>query len=473
MMEVLGCKRADFPFTYLGIKVGAKMTRIFNWEPVVDVIKGRLASWKAKHLSIGGRLILIKSVLESLPVYYFSLYKAPKAVIDSIEMCMRRFLWAGSYVEKKISWVAWDIVTLPKQQGGLGISKLQEVNDALLLKWTWRFKTEDSCLWKKGSSRPWAMLPCNATSSGCWKYIVKVGDIKVANGMPLNSFFVGNLGDGQSIYFWGDVWLRDAPLCIIYPNLFRLEKDKWIKVADRMHCVDGFKTMAWDWKSTPSSHEEVSELFQLLNDVHNLEWQGGVDNWKWKDTKDGLFKVSSAKRLMSNDTSGNCRLMVKWKGWTPLKCKILVWRALLNRIPTVVELIKRGVNILDTACSLCHSDLETALHLFTGCIFSHEVWFRIELWCRLNHTFIFDVTDLIRVPESTSMSKDNKHILRGIVYTFMWVLWIERNDRIFNDKKRSPIQIVENIKYTAYFWLRNRTRWKDIEWKTWCICPLG
>ncbi|XP_035842190.1 uncharacterized mitochondrial protein AtMg01250-like [Helianthus annuus] len=43
MMEVLGCKRADFPFTYLGIKVGAKMTRIFNWEPVVDVIKGRLA----------------------------------------------------------------------------------------------------------------------------------------------------------------------------------------------------------------------------------------------------------------------------------------------------------------------------------------------------------------------------------------------------------------------------------------------
>ncbi|KAJ0587191.1 putative reverse transcriptase zinc-binding domain-containing protein [Helianthus annuus] len=324
-----------------------------------------------------------------------------------------------------------------------------------------------------GSSRPWAMLPCNATSSGCWKYIVNVGDIKVANGMPLNSFFVGNLGDGRSIYFWGDVWLRDAPLRIIYHNLFRLEKDKWIKVADRMHCVDGFKTMTWDWKSTPSSHEEVSELFQLLNDVHNLEWQGGVDNWKWKDTKDGLFKVSLAKRLMSNDTSGTCRSMVKWKGWTPLKCKILVWRALLNQIPTIVELIKRGVNILDTACSLCHSDLETALHLFTGRIFSHEVWFRIEQWCRLNHTFIFDVTDLIRLPESTSMSKDNKHILRGIVYTFMWVLWIERNDRIFNDKKRSPIQIVENIKSTAYFWLYNRTRWKDIDWKTWCICPLG
>ncbi|XP_022001679.1 uncharacterized protein LOC110899108 [Helianthus annuus] len=231
--------------------------------------------------------------------------------------------------------------------------------------------------------------------------------------------------------------------------------------------------MTWDWKSTPSSLEEVSELFQLLNDVHNLEWQGEVDNWKWKDTKDGLFKVSSAKRLMSNDTSGTCRSMVKWKGWTPLKCKILVWRALLNRVPTVVELIKRGVNILDTACSLCHSDLETALHLFTGCIFSHEVWFRIERWCRLNHTFIFDVTDLIRVLESTSMSKDNKHILRGIVYTFMWVLWIERNDRIFNDKKRSPIQIVENIKSTTYFWLRNRTRWKDTDWKTWCICPLG
>ncbi|KAJ0576604.1 hypothetical protein HanIR_Chr05g0226281 [Helianthus annuus] len=231
-MEFLGCKRGGIPFVYLGIQVGAKMTRISNWDPVIEVIRARLVSWKAKTLSMGGQLVLIKSVLESLPVYYLSLYKAPKAVIDTIETIMRRFLWAGSSEEKKIPWVAWDIVTTPKKKGGLGVAKLQEVNDALLLKWTWRFKKEGSSLWNKiilgchGSSRPWAMLPCSASASGCWKQIVKVGEKTISNGSALNSFFVGSLGDGSSINFWGDIWLREEPIRVIYPNLFRLEKKR-------------------------------------------------------------------------------------------------------------------------------------------------------------------------------------------------------------------------------------------------------
>ena len=78
---------------------------------VLDVIKNRLAGWKAKHLSMGGRMILIKSVLENLPIYYLSLYKAPKAVLEKMEATMRRVLWAGCSVEKKINWVAWNIIT--------------------------------------------------------------------------------------------------------------------------------------------------------------------------------------------------------------------------------------------------------------------------------------------------------------------------------------------------------------------------
>ncbi|XP_035840262.1 uncharacterized protein LOC118487486 [Helianthus annuus] len=172
MMEVLGCRRGAFPFVYLGIKVGAKMSRINNWNTVIDVVKARLVSWKAKNLSIGGRLILIKSVLENLPIYYFSLYKSPVAVIDSIEAIMRRFLWAGSNEEKKIPWVAWDVITRPKDEGGLGVNKIQDINDALLLKWAWRFKKESNCLWKRvvmgchGSSRLWSMLPCSLSASG-------------------------------------------------------------------------------------------------------------------------------------------------------------------------------------------------------------------------------------------------------------------------------------------------------------------
>ncbi|XP_021994537.1 uncharacterized protein LOC110891145 [Helianthus annuus] len=44
MMEFLGCKRGGIPFVYLGIQVGAKMTRISNWDPVIEVIRARLVS---------------------------------------------------------------------------------------------------------------------------------------------------------------------------------------------------------------------------------------------------------------------------------------------------------------------------------------------------------------------------------------------------------------------------------------------
>ncbi|KAJ0491418.1 putative reverse transcriptase zinc-binding domain-containing protein [Helianthus annuus] len=478
MMEVLGCRRGAFPFVYLGIKVGANMSRVSNWNPVIEVIKNRLVSWKAKTLSMGGRLILIKSVLENLPIYYFSLYKAPKAVIDSIEAIMRRFLWAGPSDDRKINWVAWDVITTPKKEGGLGVNKLQHVNEALLLKWAWRFKKEGSILWKKvvmgchGSSRAWSMLPCTSSASGCWKQIVKLGEKKLWNGNTHNSYFIGVLGDGSTINFWADSWLRDEPLRLTYPHLFRLETQKWATVASRLQVVNGIKTISWQWRSAPASFEEVTELFQLLSDIDEFSWNGGTDKWLWKGDAQGVFSVSKAKQLICKNPQSNQQTQMKWKGWVPLKCKLMVWRALLNRLPSRVELIRRGVVLPNDSCIFCNSDQETTLHMFTGCLFAAEVWSRIEFWCKLSPIFAFDVVDLLKTVNIQAKTKQSKYILRGIIFTTMWTLWIERNERIFKGKRRRAIEVVESIKVTSYFWIRNRSRLKGLDWLVWCKYPL-
>ncbi|PNX61786.1 cysteine-rich receptor-like protein kinase, partial [Trifolium pratense] len=44
---------------------------------VLTRIKNRLSGWKSRFLSFGGRLVLLKSVLTSLPVYALSFFKAP------------------------------------------------------------------------------------------------------------------------------------------------------------------------------------------------------------------------------------------------------------------------------------------------------------------------------------------------------------------------------------------------------------
>ncbi|XP_021986543.1 uncharacterized protein LOC110882980 [Helianthus annuus] len=142
MARRIGCKEGAMPFKYLGLIVGANMNGVCNWRPVHDIFDARLASWKASLLSIGGRLTLIKSLLESIPNYYFYLYKAPVQVIKGLESKIKKFLWGNTGSHKRLHWVTWDRVTLRKEAGGIGRSRLKDINVALLSKWGWRFKTE-------------------------------------------------------------------------------------------------------------------------------------------------------------------------------------------------------------------------------------------------------------------------------------------------------------------------------------------
>ncbi|GJV46735.1 putative RNA-directed DNA polymerase, eukaryota, reverse transcriptase zinc-binding domain protein, partial [Tanacetum coccineum] len=99
-----GCSAGTLPLTYLGLPIGSNMSLIVNWKPLVDKFRLKLSSWKANLLSYGGRLTLIKVVLGSLGIYFFSLFKAPVAVLKALESARASFFWGGSTDSKKLSW---------------------------------------------------------------------------------------------------------------------------------------------------------------------------------------------------------------------------------------------------------------------------------------------------------------------------------------------------------------------------------
>nr|GEY71858.1 RNA-directed DNA polymerase, eukaryota [Tanacetum cinerariifolium] len=98
-------------------------------------------------LSIGGRLTLLKSVLGASPLYNMSIYKVPKGVLKEMEAIRCNFFNGSDPAERKITWVSWDKVLASKKNGGLGVSSFHELNRALLLKWVWRFLSQDGSLW--------------------------------------------------------------------------------------------------------------------------------------------------------------------------------------------------------------------------------------------------------------------------------------------------------------------------------------
>ena len=73
-----------------------------------------------------------------------SIFKVPKEVLKKMEAIRSHFFNGGDFQERKSSWARWDYVLASKQKGGLGVNSFFALNRALMFKWIWRFKTQDS-----------------------------------------------------------------------------------------------------------------------------------------------------------------------------------------------------------------------------------------------------------------------------------------------------------------------------------------
>jgi hypothetical protein len=60
----------------------------------------RLSSWKGKLSSIGGRQVLINSVLSNMVLYMLSFFLLPKGVLNILDFFRSRFFWQGDSDKK-------------------------------------------------------------------------------------------------------------------------------------------------------------------------------------------------------------------------------------------------------------------------------------------------------------------------------------------------------------------------------------
>ncbi|GJV31359.1 hypothetical protein Tco_1391759 [Tanacetum coccineum] len=117
MARIMSCSYGCMPFVYLGLPIGKSMRNASAWHHIVDQFYSWLSHWKAKVLSSGGRLTLIKSVISSLPLYYMSLFKALLSVLKLLESLRCCFLWENFDSAHHITWVSWSKSLAAKQRG--------------------------------------------------------------------------------------------------------------------------------------------------------------------------------------------------------------------------------------------------------------------------------------------------------------------------------------------------------------------
>jgi hypothetical protein len=134
LSRIMGVNHVLGTRNYLGLPsmIGRKKKQIFSY--LKDRVWKHINSWRGRSLSRAGKEIMIKSVLQAIPSYVMSIYLLPKSTIKDIERMMNSFWWGGSANNKGIKWLAWDRMTQPKRQGGLGFRDLHNFNLAMIAK---------------------------------------------------------------------------------------------------------------------------------------------------------------------------------------------------------------------------------------------------------------------------------------------------------------------------------------------------
>jgi hypothetical protein len=203
------------PFISLGLPVGANPRRLSTWNLVLDVIQKRLASWKNKYVSLGGRVVLLNSVLAVIPIFYLSLFRMPVGVWKNLVRLQRRFLWGGAAGNSKINWVRWQDVCRSKREGGLGVKDLRIMNISLLTKWKWRLLTEGESIWKNvlkekysGGERGVGWVSRSLASNIASSWWNDLLSIRVVDGVDrLGGIFFKRIGNGGDTSFWHEKWV--------------------------------------------------------------------------------------------------------------------------------------------------------------------------------------------------------------------------------------------------------------------------
>ncbi|GAU32897.1 hypothetical protein TSUD_393180 [Trifolium subterraneum] len=281
----LSCRSEAIPFKFLGIPVGANP--------------------------------------RSLPLYFFSFFKAPKCILKLLVRIQRNFLWGEGVEDKRLCWVKWDQICLPKEQDmdicvpnyWATMMHGYSVLDRVSVLGTYRVPV-----------RVWYSL------EALW-FMTKVRAC---------------VGNGVNIGFWNFKWLGNNTFRDLYPNLYAKEERPNVSIAERLGSGGEVALRSWQWTEHLTDNEE-QQMMDLSELLVGISLQADTDDsWRWIPESTCLFSVKSCyNALLQNnqleELDSNVLNAIKhlWRNDVPSKILVFGWRLLLERLPTRLALTQR------------------------------------------------------------------------------------------------------------------------------------
>ncbi|GLT32030.1 hypothetical protein SLA2020_067240 [Shorea laevis] len=400
-----------------------------------------------------------------------SMYLIPKGTLLSLDKIRRRFLWGGAEGDKKINWVKWDKVCRDKGKGGLGVKDLRKFNWALLGKWWGRLVSKEEGLWKKvicekygregEPSYNWLRESFGGGSTW-WNDICRLNTIEYKYEGWLAEGFKIRVGEGVSIKFWWDDWCGGDKLANRFPRLYLLSAGKDHNISQMGEWLDGTWNWHFQWRRGLHCWEEqeVLELKKMIQDTTII--RGKDDIWEWSYSKDGVYSTKTAYQALTREQGVEQQEMALHKVWNtfvPNKIAAFSWQVLQDKIPTKMNLIKRGIThgIEDCKCDFCGNQMEEASHLFIHCEVAHNLWNACYRWWGINSALDKDCLKVFHQHSSLINMTEKKEGWSCIWFAVIWTIWLARNERIFRGKEVDNNRLLELVQLRSFNWIKCRS----------------
>ncbi|GKA71903.1 homeodomain-like protein, partial [Tanacetum coccineum] len=358
---------------------------------LVDQAKNRIGDWKNKSLSFAGRLQLCNSVLSSMQVYWASVLLIPKGIVYDIHQLIRGFLWCNGEYKRGKAKVALDVISLPKTEGGL-------VGDGV----------------------------------NCFSFGKKFGH------------FWAKIGNGLNISVMFDNWCKFSPLAkrVTPRDVSNAGFNMSCRVADFVVNGEWHWPLPWLMKApnigtlpAPSLDPNTCDLIQWKN--RNGVLLSFSVSRAWEDLRPHDFEVRWSR--------------VVWYSHCITEHAFHLWLTLRGSLWTQDKIHQWDVGDADLSllcCPLCDVVRDSHCYHFLECQFASQVWGYVRYLAEMENVPPLMHIIIIRLISISHQRTTRSIIGRLIVAATSYFLWLERNNRLFKNSRRSPKEVRDMIMTT-------------------------